>query len=239
MFAKLSGFASESRPKTADDDERRRDAAFDDDEDDWEEPPNPVAPIVHATGLTRCFFDVSIGGEKAGTITFELFDDTVPKTANNFLSLCLGDNDKKLTYKGCAFHRIIKGFMCQGGDMTKGDGTGGESVYGGKFDDEAFVDNHDAPGLLSMANAGKNTNGSQFFITTVKTPHLDGKHVVFGRVVGGMDVVAKLEDVAVDDASKPKKPCVIDDCGELPPAEAPKDDEAASLPDAENESDAP
>ena len=239
MFAKLSGFASENRPKTADDDERRRDAAFDDDEDDWEEPPNPVAPIVHATGLTRCFFDISIGGEKAGTITFELFDDTVPKTANNFLSLCLGDNDKKLTYKGCAFHRIIKGFMCQGGDMTKGDGTGGESVYGGKFDDEAFVDNHDAPGLLSMANAGKNTNGSQFFITTVKTPHLDGKHVVFGRVVSGMDVVAKLEDVAVDDASKPKKPCVIDDCGELPPAEAPKDDEAASLPDAENESDAP
>ncbi|KAH8068540.1 peptidyl-prolyl cis-trans isomerase [Aureococcus anophagefferens] len=214
MFAKLSGFASENRPNRGR--RRRRRGAFDDDEDDWEEPPNPVAPIVHATGLTRCFFDISIGGERPGTITFELFDDTVPKTANNFLSLCLGDNDKKLTYKGCAFHRIIKGFMCQGGDMTKGDGTGGESVYGGKFDDEAFVDNHDAPGLLSMANAGKNTNGSH-----------------------GMDVVSKLEDVAVDDASKPKKPCVIDDCGELPPAEAPKDDEAASLPDAENESDAP
>ena len=187
----------------------------------------------------RAWLDVAIGGRPAQRITFELYSDVLPRTCENFRALCAGDRGARLTYAGSTFHRVIRNFMIQGGDFTRGDGTGGESVYGGKFDDEAFVDNHDAPGLLSMANAGKNTNGSQFFITTVKTPHLDGKHVVFGRVVGGMDVVAKLEDGAVDDASKPKKPCVIDDCGELPPAEAPKDDEAASLPDAENESDAP
>ena len=187
----------------------------------------------------RAWLDVAIGGRPAQRITFELYSDVLPRTCENFRALCAGDRGARLTYAGSTFHRVIRNFMIQGGDFTRGDGTGGESVYGGKFDDEAFVDNHDAPGLLSMANAGKNTNGSQFFITTVKTPHLDGKHVVFGRVVSGMDVVSKLEDVAVDDASKPKKPCVIDDCGELPPAEAPKDDEAASLPDAENESDAP
>ena len=252
MFTKLKGFASENRPK----DEKPKGGAFDDDYDDWDDAPGggenddggPL-PVVHAANLKRAFFEITIDDQRVGTVTFELFDDTVPKTVNNFLGLCCGDNDKKLTYKGCAFHRVIKGFMVQGGDMTKGDGTGGESIYGGKFDDEAFVDNHTCPGLLSMANAGRHTNGSQFFITTVKTPHLDGKHVVFGRVVSGMDVVHKIEDAPVDDASKPKKPCVIADCGELPPEPAepvcpppiPNDDDPgdAAHPDAENESDAP
>lgn len=172
----------------------------------------------------RCFFDISIGDERVGRIVFELFADKCPKTVDNFRALCVGDkgnaskSGKPLHYKGCTFHRIIKGFMVQGGDFTHGDGTGGESIYGEKFEDENLELKHDKSGLLSMANAGKDTNGSQFFITTVPTPHLDGKHVVFGKVIKGWSVVVELENTPVDE-SKPRKPCVIDDCGELQPGE--------------------
>ncbi|XP_068719811.1 peptidyl-prolyl cis-trans isomerase D-like [Montipora capricornis] len=172
----------------------------------------------------RCFFEVSIGGEKVGKILFELFVDKCPKTAENFRSLCVGHKGtgpvtgKPLHFKGSTFHRIIKEFMVQGGDFTNHNGTGGESIYGEKFEDENFQLKHDKPGLLSMANSGPNTNGSQFFITCVPTPHLDGKHVVFGKVINGMSVVRELENTPVDD-SKPLKPCVIDQCGELQPGE--------------------
>ena len=168
----------------------------------------------------RVFFDIAIGGQKEGRIVFELFTDAVPKTAENFRALCtgekgVGNSGKPLHFKGCIFHRIIPKFMIQGGDFTKGNGTGGESIYGEKFEDEAFVFKHDRPGYLSMANAGPNTNGSQFFITTVPTPHLDGKHVIFGRVIKGMGAVRKLENVKTGEGDSPVKPCVILNCGEL------------------------
>ncbi|EKX52312.1 cyclophilin type peptidyl-prolyl cis-trans isomerase [Guillardia theta CCMP2712] len=146
------------------------------------------------------FFDIKIGLLPAGRIQMELYMDVVPKTATNFLKLCTGEmgqgaSGKPLHFKGCKFHRIISGFMAQGGDFTRGDGTGGESIYGAKFPDENFVSKHDRPGLLSMANSGPNTNGSQFFITFQPTPHLNGKHVVFGRVIAGMEVVREMEKV--------------------------------------------
>jgi peptidylprolyl isomerase len=167
----------------------------------------------------RVYFDISIGDKPAGRIVFELFADTTPNTAENFRALCTGEKGvgkqgKPLHYKGSRFHRIIQQFMCQGGDFTRGNGTGGESIYGEKFKDENFTKKHTKPGLLSMANAGPNTNGSQFFITTVVTEWLDGKHCVFGQVVEGMDVVKKMEAVG-SRSGQTSQDVEIADCGEL------------------------
>lgn len=167
----------------------------------------------------RVFFDINIDRKPAGRIEFELFKDVVPKTAENFRALCTGEkgtgrSGKPLCYKGCPFHRIIPQFMCQGGDFTRMNGTGGESIYGEKFADENFNLKHSEPFLLSMANAGPNTNGSQFFITTVPCPWLDGKHVVFGKVISGQDVVKKME--AEGRASgQTLCPVEIANCGQL------------------------
>jgi peptidyl-prolyl isomerase G (cyclophilin G) len=166
------------------------------------------------------YMELSVGNKKVGQMVMELFRDSVPRTAENFRALCTGERGvgkcgKRLHYQGCTIHRVIKGFMAQGGDFTKGDGTGGESIYGEKFRDESFTSKHDRAGLLSMANAGPNTNGSQFFITFGPTPHLNGRHVVFGKVVEGMDVLKLLEKVATGANDKPKMPVVIVDCGEI------------------------
>ncbi len=162
--------------------------------------------------LPRCFFDVTADGKPLGQIVIELRSDVVPKTAENFRVLCTGE--KGYGYKGCTFHRIIPQFMCQGGDFFRHDGSGGKSIYGEKFADENFTLKHTGPGIVSMANAGPNTNGSQFFICTVKTAFLDGKHVVFGSVVKGMDVVKKIESYGTR-SGKPTAKIVIANCGQL------------------------
>merc|ERR1719188_1667872 len=171
---------------------------------------------------TQVFFDVSVGGAATKRITIELYSDDVPNTCENFRALCTGEKGmgtqgRPLHFKGSKFHRVIPGFMCQGGGFTRGDGRGGESIYGDKFADESFAGKagkHTGPGCLSMANAGPNTNGSQFFICTAQTPHLDGKHVVFGKVVEGMEVVKAVESVG-SQSGKTSQAVVISNCGQL------------------------
>jgi peptidylprolyl isomerase len=166
-----------------------------------------------------CFFDVSADGAPLGRIEMTLRADVVPKTAENFRALCTGEkgvgkSGKKLHFKGSPFHRVIPGFMCQGGDFTNENGTGGESIYGAKFADENFKLKHTGPGILSMANAGPGTNGSQFFLCTAETGWLDGKHVVFGSVTKGMDVVKTVESYG-SQSGKTSATIRVADCGVL------------------------
>lgn len=174
----------------------------------------------------KVWFDIQIGDEAAGRVEIGIFGKTVPKTAKNFIELAqkteVGEG-----YKGSKFHRVIKDFMIQGGDFTKGDGTGGRSIYGEKFADENFKLKHYGSGWLSMANAGKDTNGSQFFITTKKTPWLDGRHVVFGKIISGMDVIRKIEATKTDGRDKPELDVTIVNCGSeeiAEPYSVPKED---------------
>ena len=167
----------------------------------------------------KVFFDVTIGGQNAGRVTIELYADKCPKTAENFRALCTGEkgtgqSGKPLHFKGSVFHRIIPGFMAQGGDFTRGNGTGGESIYGAKFNDENFNRKHTGKGILSMANAGPNTNGSQFFLCFDSFPHLDGKHTVFGKVTKGADTLDAMESVG-SQSGKTSVPVCIADCGQL------------------------
>jgi len=165
----------------------------------------------------KVYFEISVGGKESKRVEFELFKNIVPKTAENFRQLCVGGvpETQGKYYKGSIFHRVIKDFMIQGGDFQNSNGTGGSSIYGTKFEDENFEYKHTQPGLLSMANSGVNTNGSQFFVTLKDTPWLDGKHVVFGRVIKWFEVMKEIEGVSTDGQDKPKEEVKIVDCGEI------------------------
>eukprot|EP00457_Paulinella_chromatophora_P010465 gb/GEZN01010569.1/.p1 GENE.gb/GEZN01010569.1/~~gb/GEZN01010569.1/.p1 ORF type:complete len:234 (-),score=29.03 gb/GEZN01010569.1/:215-916(-) len=180
---------------------------------------HPVAPAAPITD--RVFFDVKINNQPTGRIVLGMYGTVVPKTTKNFISICEGDRfskegNQRLHYKGSPFHRIIPDFMIQGGDFTHYDGRGGYSIYGPKFPDENFQLKHTGPGCVSMANSGKHTNGSQFFITTVAAPPLDDSHVVFGVVTEGWDVVRKIEDCGSISGSPGANIISIADCGKLP-----------------------
>ena len=171
--------------------------------------------MVHS----QVFFDITIGGQAAGRIVIDLAANT-PKTSENFRALCTGEkgtgrSGKALHFKGCSFHRVIAGFMAQGGDFTRGNGTGGESIYGREFEDENFQNRHTGRGVLSMANAGPGTNGSQFFLCFTATPHLDGAHVVFGKVSSGLEVLDAIEANPCDRQDRPQAAVTIVDCGQL------------------------
>merc|ERR1711934_1346020 len=171
------------------------------------------------TVTEKVFFDIEVDGKHEGRIVFGMFGDTVPKTTKNFATLAdgsagKGNSGKDLHFKGSKFHRIIPGFMAQGGDFTNGNGTGGESIYGNKFNDENFDLQHTKPYLLSMANSGANTNGSQFFITFKSTPWLNGRHVVYGEVIEGTDIVDELEKLGSGSGAT-SKTAIIADCGIL------------------------
>nr|CTP81532.1 BMA-CYN-11 [Brugia malayi] len=171
---------------------------------------HPDNPVV--------FMEMTAGGAPIGTIKMELFADVCPKTAENFRQFCTGEYRRDgvpVGYKNAQFHRVIKDFMIQGGDFVNGDGTGMTSIYGSKFRDENFDLEHSGPGILSMANAGPDTNGCQFFITCAKCDFLDKKHVVFGRVLDGLLTVRKIENVPTGQNNKPKIPIVITQCGQL------------------------
>ena len=171
----------------------------------------------------RCFFDIAIGGIPVGRVVFQLYADICPKTCENFRALCTGEmgigkgTGKPLHYQGTTFHRVVKSFMIQSGDFSDGNGKGGESIYNKMFEDENFEVKHEEPFLLSMANKGPNTNGSQFFITTAPAPHLDNVHVVFGEVISGKEVVKEIEELQVDKKSRPLQDAKIIKCGELIP----------------------
>ncbi|KAJ1530859.1 hypothetical protein ONE63_005702 [Megalurothrips usitatus] len=166
----------------------------------------------------QVYFDISIGGEDAGRIVFGLFGEVAPRTVRNFVALAR-DGVNGRTYAGSSFHRVVRKFMVQGGDIVNGDGTGSVSIYGDHFEDETFDIKHNGPGILSMANAGKDSSGCQFFITTISTPWLDGKHTAFGKVIDGQDVVHKIELQPTDSADRPLKPVVVRACGVIPTPE--------------------
>ncbi|KAL8841935.1 MAG: hypothetical protein Q9170_000715 [Blastenia crenularia] len=176
------------------------------------QPSQSSTPAATTSSKSQCYFDVTVNDGPPARIIFDLYYDVVPRTAENFRALCTGE--KGYGYQGSTFHRIIPQFMLQGGDFTAGNGTGGKSIYGAKFNDENFVRKHDRPYLLSMANSGPNTNGSQFFITTVPTPHLDNKHIVFGEVVSGQEYVKAIEECGSSSGS-PSSKVVIAESGTL------------------------